>query len=75
MQSWEDFMATITLVQRQTAVMTDLVFKRWDHLILAALAVAILATLIYFLVVWFSRRDWMYYPLPFAIMTGGFLQV
>ncbi len=53
--------------------MTDLVFKRWDYPIFAALMVAILATLAYFLVYWFSRRDWMYYPLQFAIMTRGFL--
>ena len=73
MQYWEDFMATITLVQGQTTLMTDPVFKRWDHPIFAALTVAILATLAYFLVYRFSRRDWMYYPLPFAIMTAGIL--
>ncbi len=53
--------------------MTDSVFKRWVYPILAALTVAILATLAYFLVYWFSRRDWMYSPLPFAIMTRGIL--
>ena len=44
-----------------------------DYPIFAALTVAILATLAYFLVYRFSRRDWMYYPLPFAIMTAGIL--
>src|SRR5216684_3285993 len=66
-------MATKALVQRQTTVMTDPIFKGWDYPIFTALTVAILATLAYFLVYWFSRRDWMYFPLPFAIMTGGFL--
>lgn len=66
-------METTTLVQRRTTMMTDPIFKRWDYPIFAALTVAILATLAYFLVYWFSRRDWMYYPLPFALMTGGFL--
>jgi cellulose synthase (UDP-forming) len=73
MQYKEDFMATKALVQRQTTVMTDPIFKGLDYPIFTALTVAILATLAYFLVYWFSRRDWMYYPLPFAIMTGGFL--
>ncbi len=66
-------MAKTTLVRRQTTLMTERVFKRWDYPIFAALTVVILATLAYFLVYWFSRRDWIYYPLPFAIMTGGFL--
>ncbi len=48
-------MAKTTLVQRQTTLMTFPVFKRWDYLIFAALTVAILATLTYFLVYWFSR--------------------
>ena len=73
MQYGEDFMATTTLVQRKTTVMTDPVFKWWDYPIFAALTAAMLASVAYFLVYWFSRRDWMYYPLPFAIMTGGFL--
>jgi len=66
-------MATTTLVQRQTTVMTDPVFNWWDYPIFAALTIAILATLAYFLVYWFSRRDWLYYPLPFAIIIVGFL--
>src|SRR5205807_1067269 len=32
-----------------------------------------LFAIVYFLVYWFSLRDWMYYPLPFTIMTLGFL--
>jgi cellulose synthase (UDP-forming) len=74
MQYWEDFMETTSLVQRQmTTVMTESVFKWWDYPIFAVLTVAVLASVAYFLVYWFSRRDWMYYPLLFAIMTGGFL--
>jgi hypothetical protein len=73
MQYWEDFMATITLVQRQTAVMTKRVFKWWDYPIFAVLTVVSLSSPAYFLAYWFSLRDWLYYPISFAIMTGGFL--
>ncbi len=73
MQSWEDFMATITLVQRQTAVMTERVFKWWDYPIFAVLTVVSLSSLAYFLAYWFSLRDWVYYPIPFTIMLVGFL--
>lgn len=66
-------MTVTTLAPRQTTIMTERVFKWWDYPIFIALTLAILATLTSFLVYWFSRRDWLYYPLPFAIMTGGFL--
>ena len=60
-------MATTNSVQqRKTTVMTDSVFKWWDYPIFAALTVAMLTSVAYFLVYWFSRRDWMYYPLPFC---------
>jgi hypothetical protein len=49
------------------------VFKWWNYLIFAVLTIVNLSSLAHFLVYWFSRRDWLYYPLPFAIMTGGFL--
>src|SRR5947209_14785111 len=67
-------MATTTLIQRQTpTVMTERVFKRWDYPIFAVLTVALLAVLAYFFVYWFSLRDWLYYPIPFVLMTGGLL--
>jgi hypothetical protein len=66
-------MATTTLVRRQTTLMTDPVFKWWDYPIFAVLTIMSLSSLAYFLVYWFSRRDWLYYPIPFAIMTGGLL--
>jgi len=56
-----------------TTLKTEPVFKRWDYPIFAVLTIAILASLAYFLVYWFSRRDWIYYPIPFMIMTGAFL--
>jgi hypothetical protein len=52
---------------------TERVFKWWDYPIFAALTVALLAVLAYFLVYWFSRRDLLYYPVPFVLITGGFL--
>lgn len=58
---------------KTTLVQTELVFKRWDYLIFATLTAAMLAALANFFIYWFSHRDWVGYPLPFAIMTGGFL--
>src|SRR6266566_6426350 len=66
-------MALTTQVARKTTVMSERVFKRWDYLIFAVLTGMILCSLAYFLVYWFSLRDWIYFPLPFTIMTLGLL--
>ena len=54
-------------------MMSERVFKRWDYLIFAVLTGMILCSLAYFLVYWFSLRDWIYFPLPFTILTLGLL--
>ncbi len=65
-------MAT-TLIQRQISIISERVFKWWDYLIFVVLTISMLVALAYFLVYWFSRSDWVYYPIPFTIMTVGFL--
>src|SRR5438067_12589195 len=64
-------MALTTQVSRKTTVMSERVFKRWDYLIFAVLTGMILCSFAYFLVYWFSLRDWIYFPIPFTIMTLG----
>ena len=64
--------ATISM-PGQTTVMSERVFKWWDYPIFAGLTLASVSCLTYFLAYWFSLRDWIYYPLPFTIMTLGFL--
>jgi len=67
-------MATTTRIQRQmTTVMAERVFKRRDYWIFAVLTVALVAASAYFFIYWFSLRDWLYYPIPFVLMTGGLL--
>src|SRR5881227_2235812 len=66
-------MRTTPLASSQTTVMSERLFKWGDYLIFAMLTVASLFSLAYFLAYWFSLRDWMYYPIPFTIMTLGFL--
>src|SRR6266567_8114538 len=67
-------MATAMPVQRQAVtVMTERVFQWWDYPIFAVLTVAMVAVSAYFLIYWFSLRDWLYYPLPFVLMAGGLL--
>ena len=66
-------MRTTPLASSQTRVMSERLFKWGDYLIFAMLTIASLFSLAYFLAYWFSLRDWMYYPIPFTIMTLGFL--
>ncbi len=66
-------MAITTETQRQTTVATEQVFIWYDYPFFVLLTSAILAPEAYFLTYWFSNRDWMRYPIPFIIMTGGFL--
>src|SRR5947207_5725317 len=66
-------MITKTLASSQTTVISGRLFKWGDYLIFAILTIASLFSLAYFLAYWFSLRDWMYYPIPFTIMTLGFL--
>jgi cellulose synthase (UDP-forming) len=66
-------MTVTTLKSDQATVISERVFKRWDYLIFAVLSGAILCSIAYFPVYWFSLRDWMYFPIPFTIMTLGFL--
>src|SRR5437764_6688371 len=66
-------MITTSDVQRQTTISTERVFTRRDYLVFALLTSAILASVAYFLIYWFSYRDWVYYPIPFTIMTGCLL--
>src|ERR1051326_294959 len=66
-------MAATTLVLKQTRVMTERVFTCWDYSIYSVLSVFMLTSLAYFLAYWFAHRDWLFYPLQFSIMTGGFL--
>ena len=65
-------MATTTQRKRAT-VMTERVFKWWDYPIFAVLTVAIVAVLARFFVYWFALRDWLYYPVPFVLITAGLL--
>lgn len=53
--------------------MSERVFKRWDYLVFAVLTAMILCSLAYFLIYWFSLRDWMSFPIPFTILTLGLL--
>ncbi|GAC1347850.1 MAG: hypothetical protein NVSMB27_14200 [Ktedonobacteraceae bacterium] len=67
-------MARAMPVQRQTATaVTERVFQWWDYPLFAVLTVALVIVSAYFFVYWFSLRDWLYYPLPFVLMTGGLL--
>src|SRR5437588_11332845 len=66
-------MRTTPLASSQTTVMSERLFKWGDYLIFAILTIASLFSLAYFLAYWFSLRDWMYYPIPFTIMTLWFL--
>src|SRR5438067_10448308 len=66
-------MMTTTPESSQTTVKSERVFEWKDCLIFAMLTIASLFSLAYFLAYWFSLRDWMYYPIPFTIMTIGFL--
>jgi cellulose synthase (UDP-forming) len=53
--------------------MSERVFKRWDYLVFVVLTAMLLCSLAYFLVYWFSLRDWVYFPIPFSILTLGLL--
>src|SRR6266446_2226559 len=68
-----NFMTTTPLTPKQATGRSQRVFEWWDYLIFAVLTIASLSALDYFLVYWFSLRDWIYYPIPFIILTAGFL--